>query len=766
LCTCLARFSVGRISSRARRMNPASNSLLACISSGSYLSLITQETPLNTNQSALPLDHMPSATTKASDAQINTGSTTGAVSYPASRRCDQIDELHGVRIPDPYRWLEDANSAETKAWIEAQNRTTSAYLSTIAGRDRIAARLTELWDYERFSVPFTEGGRLFYLKNSGLLNQSILYVAESAVSEPQVLLDPNLLSADGTIALTGIAVSRDGQYLAYSLSAAGSDWLEWRVREIATRTDLPDHIRFSKFSGASWTRDGEGFFYCRYAEPRPEEALQQRNLNHMLCFHRLGTDQSEDVLVYERADHPDWLIHASVTDDGRYLVIQTQPGTEPKNRVFYKDLLSADGLHLDLGRPVLPLVGDGDSKCDVIGNDGARFYVLTNQGAPRKRVVSVEIGSPSPADWTDILPQAEDNLESVHLVGDRLFASYLKDAHSSVRMFDLAGNYLAEVGLPGIGSATGFTGKRKDTDTYYSYTSFNTPPIVYRYNLDSNASEVFLQPTVPFDAGEYETTQVFYTSRDGVRIPMFLTARKGVRRTGVNPVLLYGYGGFNASMTPAFSASRLLWMEMGGIFAQANLRGGGEYGRDWHDAGRRENKQNVFDDFIAAAEWLIANGYTTPRKLAIQGGSNGGLLVGACLTQRPELFGAALPAVGVMDMLRFHLFTIGWAWKSDFGDPGVPEDFKTLLAYSPLHNIAPGTHYPPVLVTTSDHDDRVVPCHSYKFAAALQAAQAGDAPILIRVETQAGHGAGKPTAKVIEEVADQWAFLMRALYIG
>jgi prolyl oligopeptidase len=744
-------------------MNPASKSLLARFTTRSRRPKIIQEIPLDSNLSAAPLDSTATATTKVSDAQRSTESASTAIAYPVSRKCDQVDDLHGVQVPDPYRWLEDANSAETKAWVDAQKRTAAAYLSTIPGRDKIASRLTELWDYEKYSIPFTEGGRLFYLKNSGLQNQSVLYIADSPNSEPQVLLDPNLLSSDGTVALSGIAVSRDGRYLAYSLSTAGSDWLEWRVREVATRIDLPDHIRFSKFSGASWTHDGAGFFYCRYAEPPRDEALQRQNFNHRLYFHRIGSDQSEDVLIYERPDHPNWLIHGSVTDDGRYLVIQTQPGTEPTNRLFVKELLATDGASLDLSKAAVPLVGDGESRCDVIGNDGTLFYLLTNQAAPRKRVVSVELGKPSPGDWKEIIPQADDNLEAAHLVQDRLFASYLKDAHSCVRLFDLSGRPLGEVSLPGIGSATGFNGKRQDTEIYYSYTSFSTPPIVFRYELDSGVSQIFRQARITFDAAEYETTQVFYTSRDGARIPMFLTSRRGIQQDGNNPVLLYGYGGFNASMTPAFSASRLLWMEMGGIFAQANLRGGGEYGQDWHDAGRRALKQNVFDDFIGAAEWLIASGYTSPCKLAIQGGSNGGLLVGACLTQRPELFGAALPGVGVMDMLRFHLFTIGWAWKSDFGDPDVPEDFKTLLEYSPLHNISPGVKYPPVLVTTSDHDDRVVPCHSYKFAAALQAAQSSDAPILIRIETQAGHGAGKPTAKVIEEVADQWAFLTRAL---
>jgi prolyl oligopeptidase len=704
------------------------------------------------------------AGTPRTDAPTGAANENAAgIVYPHTRWSDQVDDCHGILVADPYRWLEDANSVETRQWVEAQNQTAFRYLAAIPGRDRIKDRLTRLWDYEKYSIPFKEANRVFYFMNSGLQNQSVLFVAASLQAEPRVLLDPNALSADGTVALSGLSVSRDGRFLAYSLSTAGSDWQGWRVRAIESGEDLADHIRFSKFSGVSWTHDSQGFFYSRYEEPKASDALQQQNLHQKLYYHRLGTPQAQDPLVYQRPDQPHWLLHGSVTDDGRYLVIEARPGTEPITRLFINDLRSPQHPLLGPETPITPLAVEGDGRYEVIGNDGPVFFVMTDRNAPRNRVVAIDMFHASPSNWREILPQAEDILDSVHLVGDRLLASYLKDAHSAVRIFGLDGTAQGEVALPGIGTASGFEGKRADTETFYSYSSFSTPPIVFRYDIASGVSEVFRKTEVAFNAFEYETTQVFYSSKDGTRVPMFLTHKKGVRLDGANPVLLHAYGGFHASMTPSFSASRLVWMEIGGIYAQANLRGGGEYGQEWHDAGRKQNKQNVFDDFIAAAEWLIENGYTSRRKLAIQGGSNGGLLVGACMTQRPDLFGAALPAVGVMDMVRFHKFTIGWAWKSDYGDPDVAEDFKTLYAYSPLHNIRPGTPYPPTLVTTSDHDDRVVPCHSYKFAAALQAAQAAANPVLIRIETQAGHGAGKPTAKIIEEVADQWAFLTHAL---
>ena len=723
------------------------------------------ERDLERNSQSANREPLSAGAPSSSSAKGTAGTRDGRVTYPESRRSDQVDNYHGTLVADPYRWLEDANSAETRAWIEAQNEVTERWLAAIPARDRIRERLARVWDYEKFSVPFREGGLVFYFKNTGLQNQSVLYAAASMEDEPRVLLDPNSLSPDGTVALTGLSVSRDGRRLAYSISYAGSDWQEWRVRSIETGEDLEDCIRFSKFSGASWTHDGKGFYYSRYEEPAASEALQKQNLNQRLFYHRVGTPQPEDELIYERPDQPHWLIHGAVTDDGRYLVIETRPGTEPITWLFVKDLVSPDNPMTGAGSPVAPLAPEGDGRYEVIGNDGPLFYVGTDRHAPRKRVVAIDLRNPSPNNWREILPQAADSLDAVRLVGDRFVASYLRDAHTRVLLFGLDGSLRGEVALPGIGSAYGFGGKRDDVDTFYGYTSFNLPPIIYSYDIASGLSRVVRQPRFEFDPERYETSQVFYASKDGTRIPMFLTYKKGLSFNGDNPVLLHGYGGFHAAMTPNFNASRLVWMEMGGVYAQANLRGGGEYGQEWHDAGRRQNKQNVFDDFIAAAEWLIANRVTSKDRLAIHGGSNGGLLVGACITQRPDLFGAALPAVGVMDMVRFHKFTIGWAWKSDYGDPEVADDFRTLYAYSPLHNIRPGIAYPPTLITTSDHDDRVVPCHSFKFAAALQSAQSGDAPVLIRIETSAGHGAGKPTTKIIQEVADQWAFLVEALNI-
>lgn len=676
--------------------------------------------------------------------------------YPTAKKVEQVDDYHGTRVPDPYRWLENPDAPDTRAWIEAQNRLTSAFLEGIPAREQIKQRLMKLWDYEKYGVPFKEGGHYFYFKNDGLQNQGVLYTVTTLDAKPRVLLDPNTLSKDGTVALSGLAVSKDGKLLAYGLSASGSDWQEWRVRDIETGKDLPDVVKWVKFSGASWTLDGKGFFYSRYDEPNEKTKLEDANYYQKLYYHRLGAPQSEDTLIYERRDHKDWGFGGTVTDDGRYLVINVWQGTEPKNRLFYKDLTAK-------GAKVVELMADADAAYNFISNDGPVFWIQTDLNAPRGRVIAVDTRRPERANWKEVIPQAEETLERANVVGNQFIASYLKDARTAVKVFKLDGQPVRELTLPGIGTAAGFGGKRGDTETFYSFTSFTVPTTIYRYDTASGKSEVYRQPKVDFNPADYETKQVFYKSKDGTRVPMFITHKKGLQLDGTNPTLLYGYGGFNISLTPAFSISNLVWMEMGGVYAQPNLRGGGEYGEAWHQAGTRLKKQNVFDDFIAAAEWLIANKYTSPPKLAISGGSNGGLLVGACMTQRPELFGAALPAVGVMDMLRFHKFTIGWGWTSDYGSPDNAEEFQALYAYSPLHNLKPGTAYPATFVTTADHDDRVVPAHSFKFAAALQAAQGGDAPVLIRVETKAGHGAGKPTAKVIEEVADKWAFLTRAL---
>jgi prolyl oligopeptidase len=675
-----------------------------------------------------------------------------ALNYPETRTVDQVDTYHGLAVPDPYRWLEDPHAPESQAWIEAQNQVTFGYLEQLPGRDQLQQRLTELWNYERYGIPFKRGDRYFFYKNDGLQNQSVLYTLPTLEAEPTVLLDPNTLSADGTVALSAVAISENGAYLAYGLSASGSDWVEWQVRDIASGKDFDDHLKWVKFSGAAWTHDHQGWFYSRYDEPDATTKLEAVNYYQKLYYHRLGTPQSEDVLVYERPDQKEWGFSGGVTDDGRYLVISVWRGTDPRNLVFYKDLSSPDS-------PVVELISAFEAEFSYVGNEGTRFWFRTDLDAPKGRLLAIDLADPDRDHWQAVIPEAADTLQDVSLLNHQFVVDYLSDARSQVKIFDLQGQFVREVALPGIGSVGGFSGKREDTETFYSFTSFTTPSTIYRYDLVTGESQLYRQPQVNFDPDAYTTTQVFYPSADGTRVPMFITHKRGLELNGQNPTLLYGYGGFSISLTPSFSVSNLVWLELGGVYAVPNLRGGGEYGEDWHLAGTKLNKQNVFDDFIAAAEWLIAQGYTHRDRLAIMGGSNGGLLVGACITQRPDLFAAALPAVGVMDMLRFNQFTIGWAWESDYGSPQDEAEFKALYAYSPLHNLKLGTAYPATMITTADHDDRVVPAHSFKFAAALQAAHQGEAPVLIRIETKAGHGAGKPTAKVIEEVRDRWAFL-------
>lgn len=679
--------------------------------------------------------------------------------YPPSRKVDQVDDYNGVQVPDSYRWLEDPDSDETKGWVEAQNQVTFSYLKEISVREQIKQRLTQLWDYEKFGIPFKEGARYFYFKNDGLQNQSVLYTLTSLDAEPKVLLDPNTLSEDGTVALSGLSISEDGLRVAYGLSTSGSDWQEWKVRHVETCVDLPDHLQWIKFSGASWSHDNQGFFYSRYDEPNEKTKLEDINYFQKLFYHQLGKPQSEDLLIYERPNQKEWGFNGGVTEDGRYLIISVWRGTDPKNLFFYKDLTNP-------AAQVVELISEFEASYSFIDNDGPVFWFQTDLDAPRGRVIAIDTTNPARDQWQEIIPQADETLEGVGLLNNQFVADYLKDAHTQIKIFDLNGSFVREVALPGIGSAGGFGGKRYDTETFYSFTSFTMPATIYRYNIVSGESTVFRQPKVDFNSADYETKQVFYSSKDGTQVPMFLTHKKGIQLNGNNPTYLYAYGGFNISLTPSFSVGNLVWMEMGGVYAVPNLRGGGEYGEEWHQAGTKVNKQNVFDDFIAAAQWLIANGYTSPAKLAIGGGSNGGLLVGACMTQRPDLFAAALPAVGVMDMLRFHKFTIGWAWASEYGSPDNLEEFQALYAYSPLHNLKPGTSYPATMITTADHDDRVVPAHSFKFAAALQAAHNGSAPVLIRIETKAGHGAGKPTTKIIEEIADKWAFLVRTLSVS
>jgi prolyl oligopeptidase len=678
-------------------------------------------------------------------------------SYPESKKVDQVDDYFGTKVADPYRWLENLDSDETRSWVEAQNKLTFSYLNEIPVREQIKQRLTKLWNYEKYGIPFKQGGRYFYSKNNGLQNQSVLYTATSLDQEPTVLLDPNTLSSDGTVALTGYTVTDDGKLMTYGLAASGSDWQEWKVRDVETGKDLADQVKWVKFSGASWTKDGKGFFYSRYDEPKETAKMAGTNYFQKLYHHRIGTPQSEDVLIYERPDHKEWFIQGGVTDDGRYLIINLGKGTETKNAVYYKDLQAKDA-------PIVELLKEFDASYGFIDNDGSVFYFQTDAAnSPRGKIIAIDTKKPERKNWKEIVPQSAETLQGVNSVNDMLVASYLKDARTQVKIYSLDGKLVREVELPGIGSAGGFGGKRKDKETFYSFSSFTTPASIYRYDLVTGKSTPFKRPKVDFDPTVYETKQVFYTSKDGTRVPMFITHKKGMKLDGSNPTLLYAYGGFNVSLTPVFSVANLVWMEMGGVYAVPNLRGGGEYGEEWHKAGTKLKKQNVFDDFIGAAEWLISNKYTSTPKLAIHGGSNGGLLVGAVMTQRPELFGATLPAVGVMDMLRFQKFTIGWAWVSDYGSSDNSEEFKAIYAYSPLHNIKPGTPYPPTLITTADHDDRVVPGHSFKFAAAMQAAQAGPNPVLIRIETKAGHGAGKPTSKTIEEAADRFGFLVRAL---
>ncbi|WP_199314185.1 prolyl oligopeptidase family serine peptidase [Leptolyngbya sp. FACHB-671] len=692
------------------------------------------------------------------DMQADVNQADKSLVYPPSPKVDQVDNYHGVQVSDPYRWLEDPDSDESRQWIEAQNQVTFTYLNDIPARESLKQRLTQLWNYEKYGIPFKRENRYFYFKNDGLQNQSVLYTLPELDAEPRVLLDPNTLSEDGTVALSGLAISEDAKLMAYGLSTSGSDWQEWKVRDVEMGEDLPDHLKWIKFSGADWTLDGKGFFYSRYDEPNEATKLEDINYYQKLYFHQLGTSQAEDVLIYERPDEKNWMFGGEVTEDGNYLVILVSQGTDPRNLVFWKDLRNPE-------TPVVELINSFEAKFSLIDSEGTVFWFETDLDAPRSRVIAIDIANPARENWQEVIPQADETLMGANILNHQFVAFYLKDAYTQVKVFDLNGTFIREVELPGIGSAGGFGGKRHDTETFYSFTSFTTPTTIYRYDMVSGESSVFRQPTVDFNPDEYETKQVFYASKDGTRVPMFITHKKGLELNGNNPTYLYGYGGFNISLTPSFSPSNIVWLELGGVFAVPNLRGGGEYGEEWHQAGTKLNKQNVFDDFIAAAEWLIEHQYTSLKKLAIAGGSNGGLLVGACMTQRPDLFGAALPAVGVMDMLRFHKFTIGWAWCSDYGSPENLEEFQALYAYSPLHNLKPETGYPATLITTADHDDRVVPAHSFKFAAALQEAHVGNNPVLIRIETKAGHGAGKPTAKVIEEISDRWAFLVRSLDI-
>jgi len=690
-----------------------------------------------------------------------------ALAYPIARKADQTDDYFGTKVSDPYRWMEDVDSPELKTWIDAENELTQNYLAQIPVRETMQRRLTELLNFERYTAPSRRGTRYFYSHNSGLQNQNVLYWQEGLTGEPHVLLDPNTFSADGTVAISGISITDDGALAAYSIADAGSDWVKWHIRNVTTGEDLPDLIEWSKFSGASWLKDNSGFFYARYDAPAPNaseaEALKTANYFHKVYFHKLGTPQSEDELVFHRSDDGELNIGAQVTDDGRYLVLHQSKGTSPNNELTIRDLQHPDA-------PLLRLVDTPDATYAPIDNDGTLFWLLTTLEAPNGKVIAIDLNQPAREHWKTIIPESTNKLSDISIIDNTFIVTYLADAQSKVELRHLDGSLIDQLALPAIGTAVGFTGRREDTETFYQFTNFTTPGTTYRLDMKSRRSTLYRQPKLLFDPALYETKQVFTTSKDGTRVPMFITHKKGLTLDGTAPTLLYAYGGFNISLMPEFSPANVMWMEMGGIYAQASLRGGGEYGEAWHDAGTRTRKQNVFDDFIALAEWLVANKYTSPAKLAISGGSNGGLLVAACELQRPDLFGAVVAQVGVMDMLRFDKFTIGWAWKEEYGSPSEDaNEFAAIYRYSPLHNIRTGGTYPSTLITTADHDDRVFPAHSFKYTAALQAAAHGGPhgpnPILIRVETRAGHGAGMPLSKRIEAIVDQFAFMAKELHM-
>ncbi|MCB9860579.1 MAG: S9 family peptidase [Phycisphaeraceae bacterium] len=681
-----------------------------------------------------------------------------AVQYPPTYRATTNNVYFGVEVPSPYQWMEDLESVDVDNWIADQNSISLPYLASLPYREEIRDQYEKLINYERYSAPGKSGGRYFYSYNSGLMNQNQLFVMDSLDGDARLLIDPNTFSDDGTVALGGTEVSDDGRYIAYSKQIGGSDWRTWYVHDIESGEDTSDVLEFIKFSGVSWSKDNAGFYYSRYPSEGGTD-LSSTNENLKVYYHTLGTPQSNDRMIYELPSHPRRGPYAGVTEDGDYLIIQVHEGFNA-NAIHYKSLT-------DDRASVVRLFDEWDAQYDFLDNDGSTFFFLTTKDAPNWRVVAIDVNQSNagtdPSLWRDVVPEGAEAIDSAAFVGGRLIVRYLKDAKSVVRVFEKDGSFVRDVALPGIGTASGFGGRDNDPETSFEFSSYTSPRTAYTYNVQTGEVSLFRKPEIDVDLDKYVVNQVFYSSKDGTRVPMFLVHRKDIVLNGANPTLLYGYGGFNVSLTPGFSTSRVLWLEMGGVYAVPNLRGGGEYGESWHEAGTKLNKQNVFDDFISAAEWLIANGYTRPDKLAIQGGSNGGLLVGACMTQRPDLFGCCLPAVGVLDMLRYHTPTIARAWSTDYGLSENEDEFHALYAYSPLHNVREGTCYPPTLVTTADRDDRVVPWHSFKFTSALQHAQECANPILIRVETDAGHGSGKPISKVIEEVADEWAFVAKAL---
>ena len=691
---------------------------------------------------------MASATVACTTTEEST--ETMSVEYPPTEKVSQVDTYFGNEVPDPYRWLEDDQSAETAAWVDAQNEVTDAYLNDIPFREAINERLTELWNYEKYSAPSKEGDAYYFFKNDGLQNQSVLYRQESLEAEPEVFLDPNTFSDDGTVALSSISFTDDGSLLAYSISESGSDWRKILVMDVATQQVVEDTLKDVKFSGISW-QNNDGFYYSSYDKPEEGSALSARNMNHKLFYHTLGAPQEQDQLIFGGEAQPRRYVSGRVTEDQRYLAISAAMSTSG-NELYVKDLSQPNG-------EIVPIVTDFDSEQSIVHSEGNTLYIVTDREAPNQRVVTVDSRQPQPKQWQDLVAERDEVLEAATFAGGKMFLNYLKDASTRIEQYDLQGNQEKIIELPAIGSAGGFGGKQEDKTVFYTFTSFTYPTTIYSYDIASGESTVFRQPSIDVNPDDYVTEQVFYESKDGTKVPMFIVHKKGLEKNGQNPTYLYAYGGFNISLTPYFSVTQLYWLENGGVYAMPNLRGGGEYGKSWHEAGTKMNKQNVFDDFIAAAEYLKQEKYTSTERLAIAGGSNGGLLVGATMTQRPDLCQVALPAVGVMDMLRYHQFTAGAGWAYDYGIADSSEAmFEYLYDYSPVHNIEEGVSYPATLVTTADHDDRVVPAHSFKFAATLQEKHEGENPVLIRIETKAGHGAGKPTSKQIEEWTDKYAF--------
>jgi len=675
--------------------------------------------------------------------------------YPETKKINHIDEYHGVKIADPYRWLEDLNSEETKEWIEAQNKLTNNYLSNIPYREKIKKRLTELWNYERYSTPFKVGDYYVYSKNDGLQEQNVYYIQKGINGEPEILIDPNKLSPDGSVSLSGIFFSHDNKYLSYGISRGGSDWREFYIMEVSTKKLLEDKILWSKFSGNAWYKDG--FFYAKYDEPKSGEELKQSNQFQKIFYHKVGTPQTQDELILEDKENPKRLFGVNVTDDEKYLIISVSEGSSSYNLLWYKNLSANSS--------IIKLIDNFEAEYNFIDNIDDKFLVLTNYQAPNNKLILIDLKNPSKENWKTIIPESKNVIQNVSRIGGKLIVTYLQDASSKVSVYTESGNYLYDIKLPTLGTVLGFSGKNNDTETFYTFTSFTYPPTIYRYDVKNNKSTLFKKSNIKFNMEDYETKQIFYESKDGTKIPLFIVHKKGLKLNGDNPTLLYAYGGFNISQQPTFSIPRIPLLENNFVFALACLRGGNEYGEEWHKAGMLSNKQNVFDDFIAAAEWLIKNKYTSPEKLAIQGASNGGLLIGAVINQRPELFKVAFPMVGVMDMLRFHKFTIGWAWVSEYGSSDNPEQFEYLLKYSPLHNIK-NVEYPATLVTTADHDDRVFPAHSFKYIATLQEKNTGKNPTLIRIETKVGHGTGTSTSKSIELYTDLWSFMFFNLGIN